>query len=248
MIKSVTRIPKLLWQRLPYIAGYTLLLYVMIVAAQQAFYRFMPSSYFLNYYSAEANSAEEHKAIPFKVCRTKRGGDHIIEGQRVFYKVPEGQSKSNGVQVKTIPIRGVAAAKECADLFISSSQFDHDEGYYYFRTVLEFEVNGYKKRAEFETNVYAVTPKRLNTVEDIQNKIDELQRQIDELKQQLNQAQAQVNTMPNQPQVATQITRQPQSAAQPTQQNQPVQANQPEPEPEDEGLIPDSIPIIGGLL
>lgn len=190
-MNTVSKVPKVLWKRLPWIVAYMVAAYALIVVGQMAFYRFMPSSYFLNYYSASANSVQEHSPVPFVVCRTKRFGNHIIEGQRVFYKVLDGANKANAQQVATVPIRGVATADGCADLSVPVNQYDHTEGYYYFRTVFEFKVGGQTKHAEFETNVYAITPKRLGSVEDIQAKIDELQKQIDLLRVQLDQARQQ---------------------------------------------------------
>lgn len=190
MTREIRKVPSLLIKRLPHIVFYSALMYGLIVLGQLAFYRFMPASYFLNYYSAQAQSAEEHSAVPFKACRTKRGGDHVLEGNRVFYKVPEGESKANATQVAVVQIRGAATANQCADLFVPVSQFDHETGYYYFRTIFEFKVHGVTKRAEFETNVYAITQHQLQSVDEIEQRIKELQIEIDTLRQQLEAARA----------------------------------------------------------
>lgn len=250
MKTDISQIPKTMFHRLPWIALYSVAFYVVISVGTALFFRFMPANFFLNYTSAEAQNIYEHQPLPFKACRTMRFGSHRVEGSRIIYKLPETDGltsqdrKNQAVIVGQFSFGGQLSPDRCVDLFINPSQYDHSKGYYYFRTIWNFEVGSNKKQIQYDSNVYIVNERAL-TPEEINQKILDLEQQIEMLKAQLAAVGVQPMTKPQQNPVAvidtTEVT--------PPPREQETTSEPPDVEvPEQNGLVQGVIETVTGSV
>ena len=195
MKRSLRRAPWLFWHRLPYIAVYALAFYIIFFIGQRVFYQIAPPTYFLDYYSVNVPSSikkYENEPVPFTVCRHKRG-NYPVQGYRIIYKMKNETTRNGAKQVANYPIEGQITQNTCSDASISPSRYSHPAGVYYFKTVLNFRVNGQDKQVTFVSNTYTIEKKVL-TPDELRERIEQLEREIEILKLQLAVALANSGT------------------------------------------------------
>jgi hypothetical protein len=183
----------LLWKRLPRIALYTVVLFILAQAAAYAYYYFLPSKHFIDYSSVIVSNAQEGEDVPFSVCREARG-NYNFRGFRNILLIPEGQCEEQGVNVNTIEVENnINADEKCKNYYVSKDDYRHRPGMYMLKASLEFEVGPVRKHTSWESNIYTVFP---STDEGVERRIQRLQEQIRELQRQLDELSTRISDDP----------------------------------------------------
>lgn len=247
MKSALPKIPRLIWTRLPWIILYAVAITGALFLYEFAYYRYSDGTKFINYSSFRFNSVEEHQDVPFEACKVT-DFEYKIQGNRKIYRIPEGKTEIDKVQVKTYPLDSIISKTPCVNAFITKEQYDFTAGNYQVYTTFNFRVKyGNEKSVTFKSNVFTILPSRPATVEEIQKRIEELQKEIDLLKLQLAEArESGMRVAPAQTTPHTNNATPDRSATAQTPKEQPKP--KPQPEPVDQGLLPNAIPIIGRLL
>lgn len=258
-MKHIPKIPKLIWHRLPYIALYSAACIVLLFVIEFIYYRYTSAEHFIHYTSFHFNSIEEHKDAPFEACKTTNFA-YKIDGDRKIYQIPEGKTEIDKVLVKTYRLDSIISKTPCVNAFITNKQFDFTAGNYQVYTTFNFTTKyGNRKSVTFKSNIFQVFQSHPATVDEIQKKIDELQKQIDLLKLQLQATKNGTSFSPAADTRPSSANQQPFSSTTSAAQTPPPAATQPAPTtpstppptplilPPGQGLIRDSVPILGLL-
>lgn len=236
----------LIIKRLPRIALCILASYAVLLAGQQAYYRFMPANYFLNYYKAEAHNVEVGENGHMTLCRSKHYSNFKLEATRTFLK--QDPQKNNdfvpAYEYRFEPI--IENGAECQDIVIPPTRQPQEPGTYYIHTEADFYVNGYRKTISYDSTRYKV----IENDRSIQQRIDDLQRQIDTLRAMLTPtASAPSQTTPAIASSNSRTLSGGQSSTNNSSTNTPSQSNNTQtssatiPPPDNEGVIVD-LPLL----
>lgn len=248
---------KLIWKRLPYIALYSVVFYAIFFVGQALFYRYMPASFFLNYYNVTIPNASqhyEHEPVPYTVCRDAKAS-YPFTGKRLIYKLPNEVARDKGQLIKSYSISSVITPNKCNALSITPKVYDFSAGSYYFRTYVNFEVHGNEKQVYFESPTFSIQKKVL-TQDDLIKQIEQNQQEIENLKRQLQGIaplnSTTVTTTTNHdatPATATNPATPSSSTTTSSNTANPSDAKQPnEPAPAPQPSLLSRLPLIGGLF
>lgn len=194
MNNSITRIPRLIWGRLPHITAYALALIGILFMLEFAYYRYSDGVQFINYSKFNINTAEEHTDVPFEACKDA-GFPYKATGNLTVYRIPDGAPKSDKVVAEAWPLDTVINVEDCVSGFITRKRYDFTPGNYQIYITLNFTVKyGNQKEVTIKSNIFQIIPDRPASVEEIEAKIIELERQIELLKLQLEEARSNVST------------------------------------------------------
>lgn len=245
---AVTKVPKLIWKRLPWIIVWIFVITGCLFLWDFYTHRYASGESFLNYTSFKINSAEEHKDIPFEACKST-DFEYRVTGNRKIYVIPPGKGEIDKVLVKTYPLDSIISPEKCVNAFISKEQYDFTPGNYQVYTTFNFTVKyGNPKSVTFKSNVFQVFKVRPTTPEDIQAHINDLKMQILELEKELEEIlKKQSSTRPEAQKQSVAVQEPSKSSQQPEPSPTP---EQPENEPQENprSIRERLIDIIGDLL
>lgn len=249
-MNTVKHVPTLLWKRIPWIVAYALALTGVLFLIEFASYRYSEGEKFLRYNRFHINTVEEGQDVPFEACKETDTAYRVV-GARKIYRIPEGKGEIDKVLVKTYPLDSIITTTPCVSAFISQEQYAFKAGTYQVYTDFNFTVKyGNQKSVTFKSNIFTVLPNRPATVEQIEAKIRELEKQIKLLRIELQKARegASVTTGGRVAQSQPSSSEQRSTPKSEPKTKTPPKENPEEPEPPaDDGVLPDWIPLLGGL-
>lgn len=170
-----------LYRRIPYVAIFSLSLYVLINLATWSYYRFMPGSWFLDVqgtpHIADGNVSD---TLTLTFCRSTRYPNISALGARSYYLVADNHKTAAG-SYRFAP--RFEQQDGCQYISVPPDKHPQKAGTYLAHTELTFKVRGHEKTVKYDTNTFRLT----DTRQSLEDRIKELQRQIDDL---LSQQQA----------------------------------------------------------
>lgn len=214
------------------------------------YYRFMPGEWFIDYYYTKVDDSTVGSDVTGTLCRKVRAPKPTINATRTFYM--EQQADGKFVPVGEYSFKADVeklSDTNCQPIRILASNHPKKAGTYKFHTEATFMMSGYQKTISYDTNIYKITETKLSINEQIkklQEQVKDNEREIKRLEKLLGETTATGPTSAEpQPNQDAQNTTPPT----PLNPNEPQHPSQPvEEPPKSQGLIPDSIPIIGGIL
>lgn len=153
---------------------------VIIFAAQEAYFRVAPASWFLSTQEMEVVPiASAGEAVPFRWCRNPRHGTIDAKAVRVFYRLDNESGnfeQVEGSQYEFPP--NIENIKGCQnDLSIPVSRQPIEAGSYYFTTDLFWNEGGVPKTLQERSSVYKLEA----TADSLKIRILELEAEIQRL-------------------------------------------------------------------
>lgn len=148
----------------------------LAAATTWAYYRFMPASWFLNYYSAHADNAVIGEPVSLTLCRTTHYKNFRIEATRTFVF----QQRGDGFEPVAEYNFGAQIEQQetpCQTIQIPVTRQPQMAGTYRIKTEATFQVAGNRKTVAYETNTYTIS----DTADSIEAQIKQLKAKIDEL-------------------------------------------------------------------
>lgn len=210
-------------------------------AVTSLYYRYTPGNWFINYYYTKVDDSTIGSDLQGTFCRKVRAENLRINATRTFLINKEGKYQAIGEYQFSA---GVEKLKDtnCQPIRVLADNVPDVAGEYKIHTEADFVVNGVRKTISYDTNVFKIE----ETKESLQEEIDRLRQQVKDNEERIKQLEEQLGqTTVSGP---TTVVPQPNQDAVTTKPYEPTPPQATEPEPKDEGLIPDSVPILGDLL
>lgn len=161
-----------------------LLFAVLSQAVTWGYYRFVPATWFLNYYYARADNAVIGQPVALTLCRHKHYQDIDLAATRTFIYSVSGQgTQAAPIREYTFNAHIENLTKPCTTVQLKTSQQPQKAGTYVIHTEAEFFVHGDRKTISYDTPPYVVG----ETTQSVQQQIKQLQTEIQVLEKQLSQ-------------------------------------------------------------
>ena len=118
------------------------------------YYRIMPGSWFLNYYTVDVYNANVGEDVLATLCRTNRAGTLFnVDAIRTIYLVTDDQNNIPKNEFYFSPIIQ-DGPDECLNITITTERQPQEPGNYLIETIYRFQVHGVTKQITVRSNIY----------------------------------------------------------------------------------------------